>query len=372
MAIKHEYTAPGDYVVTLRVTDSENNVGVTTKKAKVVAPVAPVPIIRKSASTGVAPIEMEFDGADTHTIPGIADGPAGIVSWEWNFGDGATGAETADTGLTRVDVNYPVGPPGATGAKGADSTIPGPTGPAGDTGPRGVDGTATETGATGPMGDTGPRGFVGDIGPTGDTGYTGWTGPQGIGDTGAASDVTGPTGYTGYTGGAGTPGSDGATGYTGYTGPAGSSGTDPWTIVKLGADFGTTGTSNIAVTGLKFTPAINKTYYVLGTLLLRTATATVGARPGIAWPSNLTDGTARVEASNALTTSALRSWGAKTTQNAASTGLATTADSHYGGIEALIITSGTTSGDFQITLASETAGTNVQMKSGSFIMYREL
>jgi hypothetical protein len=222
------------------------------------------------------------------------------------------------------------------------------------------------------MGDTGPRGFVGDIGPTGDTGYTGWTGPQGIGDTGAASDVTGPTGYTGYTGGAGTPGSDGATGYTGYTGPAGSSGTDPWTIVKLGADFGTTGTSNIAVTGLKFTPAINKTYYVLGTLLLRTATATVGARPGIAWPSNLTDGTARVEASNALTTSALRSWGAKTTQNAASTGLATTADSHYGGIEALIITSGTTSGDFQITLASETAGTNVQIKSGSFIMYREL
>lgn len=67
-----------------------------------------------------------------------------------------------------------------------------------------------------------------------------------------------------------------------------------------------------------------------------------------------------------LTASALRSWGAKTTQNAASTGLATTADSHFGGLEALIVTSGTTSGNFQITLASETSGTAVTMRAGSF------
>jgi hypothetical protein len=37
-----------------------------------------------------------------------------------------------------------------------------------------------------------------------------------------------------------------------------------------------------------------------------------------------------------------------------------------------MITSGTTSGTFQITLASETAGTNVTMKAGSVLMYREL
>jgi hypothetical protein len=158
----------------------------------------------------------------------------------------------------------------------------------------------------------------------------------------------------------------------GATGPTGSSGSDPWTIVKLAGDFTTSNATNTGVTNFYFTPAINKTYYVIGTFMLRTATATVGARPGISWPSNLTDATARMEASSSLTASIIRSWGARTTQNAASTGLATTADSHYGGVAALLVTSGTTSGNFQITLASETALTNVVMKAGSFFMYREL
>lgn len=149
-------------------------------------------------------------------------------------------------------------------------------------------------------------------------------------------------------------------------------GADPWTYVKLAEDFTTSGTTNANVTGLAFTPATGKTYYVIGVFMLRTATATVGARPGIAWPANLTDATARAEAATSLTASAIRSWGARTTQNAASTGLATTTDSHYGGVEALMVTGATTSGDFQITLASESAGTNVSIKSGSFIAYREL
>lgn len=34
--------------------------------------------------------------------------------------------------------------------------------------------------------------------------------------------------------------------------------------------------------------------------------------------------------------------------------------------------SGTTSGNFQITLASETAGTNVTLRAGSFFMYGEI
>lgn len=152
--------------------------------------------------------------------------------------------------------------------------------------------------------------------------------------------------------------------------PAG--GSDPWTFVKLSGDFTTSLATNETVTGLNFTPAANKTYLVQGIFLLRTATATVGARPGIAWPTGLTDGTARVEASNALTTSAIRSWGARTTQNAASTGLATTTDSHHANLEALLIVGASPSGNFQITLASETAATNVTMKAGSFIAYREI
>jgi len=145
---------------------------------------------------------------------------------------------------------------------------------------------------------------------------------------------------------------------TSHTHPA-TGGSDPWTRIKLASDFVTSLATNENVTGLAFTPAINKTYLIFGYFLLRTATATVGARPGVAWPANLTDATMRMEAANSLTVSALRSWG-------------TTADSHWGSLDGIMITSGTTSGNFQITLATETAGTNVTIKAGSILMYREL
>ena len=209
-------------------------------------------------------------------------------------------------------------------------------------------------------------------GPPGADGADGSTPVKGVDYfDGADSTVPGPPGADSTV--PGPPGADSTVpGPKGDKGDPGEPGSDPWTIVKLASDFPTTNATNTNVTGLAFTPAINKTYYVLGTLMLRTATASVGARPGIAWPANLTDGTARVEASTALTTSVLRSWGAKTTQNAASTGLADTVSSHYSKLEALIVAGPTPSGNFQVTLASETAGTTVTMKAGSYIMYREI
>lgn len=151
-----------------------------------------------------------------------------------------------------------------------------------------------------------------------------------------------------------------------------SGGSDPWTVVKLGADFVTSLATNTNVTNFLFTPQSNKTYLIFGYFLLRTATATVGARPGVAWPSGLIDGIARMEASNSLIASAIQLFGARTTKNAASTGLATTGDSHWGSLDGIMITAANVSGNFQITLASETAGTNVTMKAGSVLMYREL
>ena len=153
---------------------------------------------------------------------------------------------------------------------------------------------------------------------------------------------------------------------------AGGDGADPWTVVKLDADFVTSLSTNAVVTGFNFTPAANKTYLVFGYFLLRTATATVGACPGVSWPSGLTDATMRIEAAKSLTVSALRLFGAKTTQKAASTGLATTTDSHWGSLDGIMITASNVSGDLQVTLASETAGTNVTMKAGSILMYREI
>ena len=148
-------------------------------------------------------------------------------------------------------------------------------------------------------------------------------------------------------------------------------GSDPWTVVKLAADFPSSLAANTPVPGLFFTPAAGKTYAVYGAFLLRTGTATVGARPGIAWPT-VADGGAWIDAPNSLTAAAMRIWGARTAQNAASTGLADTASSHYSKLEALIVSGPTPSGSFQVTLASETGGTAVTMKAGSYIMYREI
>jgi hypothetical protein len=153
---------------------------------------------------------------------------------------------------------------------------------------------------------------------------------------------------------------------------ASAGGSDPWNVVKLASDFTTSATGNTNVTNFNFTPAANKTYLIFGYFLLRTETATVGARPGVAWPSNLTDAIMRMEASTSLTASVIRTWGARTTQNATSAGLAPTADSHWGSLDGIIITAANVSGNFQITLASETSGTNVTIKAGSILMYREL
>lgn len=149
------------------------------------------------------------------------------------------------------------------------------------------------------------------------------------------------------------------------TGGGGSS----WTNVILGSDFVSSSTSNVNVTGLSFTPAASTTYLVEIHLLLRTAAAATGPRPGIAFPTGMTDFGAWLQAPNSATASAQRWFGPSTTANAASTGLGDTTNSWMAIGQAMLIMGGSPSGNFQITIASETGGTNVTVKAGSFIRY---
>lgn len=152
-----------------------------------------------------------------------------------------------------------------------------------------------------------------------------------------------------------------------------SGGSDPWTFVRKTANQTTSGTANVNVTDLLFTPAESKRYWVIGKLLIRTATTTSGVRPGIAWPSGLDDGASAVFVPTSNTASAQRWQGAKTTQFAAGTGLPTTTDSYLVDIDAYLITGGAPSGTFQITFASETANAVlVTVRAGSWIAYREI
>ena len=221
MAYDHTYTAPGTYIVKLRVVDSNYIESESERKVVVLSDESPLAKIRRSENVGMVPFTIEVDGADS--LPNSDP----IVTWEWDFGDGTTGSEAPDTGYERTAFTHPVGPTGPPGPAGADSTVTGPTGPQGPTGWTGADGSASETGATG---YTGPAGDAGEPGSEGETGPTGYTGPGGTGDTGptgytgADSTVTGPTGATGYTGESGGAGDTGPTGYTGYTGASGEGG----------------------------------------------------------------------------------------------------------------------------------------------------
>jgi hypothetical protein len=148
---------------------------------------------------------------------------------------------------------------------------------------------------------------------------------------------------------------------------------DAWTFVRKTESQTTSGTANVNVTDLLFTPAASKRYWIIGKLLVRTATAASGVRPGIAWPSGLDDGASKIFVPNSNTASAQRWQGAKTTQFAAGTGLPTTTDSYLVEIDAYLITGGAPSGNFQITFASETAdAVLVTVRAGSWIAYREI
>lgn len=147
-------------------------------------------------------------------------------------------------------------------------------------------------------------------------------------------------------------------------------GSDPWTYVKLGADFTTSLATAVDVTGLAFTPLANTTYVIEGLLLTRTVTATVGPRPGCAWPTGLTDGVARIDVTSAAGTNVMTNGNISAAVLAPVGGLPTTTGSWPGKLDAVIVAGATPLGSFRIQLASETAATNVTMKAGSFIRYR--
>ena len=84
------YAAPGDYAVSLTVTDDDG----ATNTASIVITVedddgggggsAPVASFEASVSSGVAPLAVSFDASGSDD----PDGP--IASYEWSFGDGGS------------------------------------------------------------------------------------------------------------------------------------------------------------------------------------------------------------------------------------------------------------------------------------------
>lgn len=147
---------------------------------------------------------------------------------------------------------------------------------------------------------------------------------------------------------------------------------DPWTYVKLGADFVTSSATAVDVTGLAFTPAEGKTYEFEAVLRLRTATATVGPRPGLAWPTGTTDGVAGINMTSSATARLLVNGNPNAALLAAVGGLPNTTQSYPAWISGNVTMGASPSGTVKVKMATETAGTNVTVKAGSYLKYREI
>lgn len=157
---------------------------------------------------------------------------------------------------------------------------------------------------------------------------------------------------------------------TTHTHPAGGGGADPWTIVSLAADVTTGSATAVDVAGLAFTPAPNTNYMFEAVLGIRTATATVNPRVGMAWPTGMADGVAQVDESQSVTARLMSNGNIGAALLVAVGGIPNTTQSWPVTVWGWARSGATPSGNIRIQLASETAGTVVRVVARSYLRYR--
>lgn len=147
-------------------------------------------------------------------------------------------------------------------------------------------------------------------------------------------------------------------------------GSDPWTIVALSADFTTTSATAVDVTGLGFAPAANGRYMFEAVIGIRTATATVNPRIGLAWPTGMTDGVAQIDESQSATARLMANGNIAAPLLIAVGGIPNTTQTWPVTIWGWVKAGASPSGSVRVQLASETAGTTVRATAHGYLRYR--
>lgn len=129
--------------------------------------------------------------------------------------------------------------------------------------------------------------------------------------------------------------------------------TEQWTYVKLGSDYSTSSTSAVDIPGLTFTPDPSKTYVVEAFLLVESNSTTTGVKPGVAWPTGLTNGAAKIDVTNSATGLVYANINYSGSGSASGTDWPVANQSFPATIAATFITGASPSGSFKLTLASE-------------------
>jgi hypothetical protein len=134
----------------------------------------------------------------------------------------------------------------------------------------------------------------------------------------------------------------------GATGAQGPAGPPAFASAVLASDFSSSLNTPVD-TGLAFVPTAGKVYEFVATLLVRTAVAGTGPRTVIAWPS-AQDGAVVLLSSGLLNNT--QSWPVR--------------------VEGILVAGMAPAGSLRVQLQSETAGTLVTVKAGSFLSWREV
>ncbi|BAJ01064.1 PKD domain-containing protein [Shewanella violacea] len=96
----HEYLAPGEYTASLTVTD---NTGLSDQDSIAVSVInrAPIAVIAGDPLTGQAPLQVAFDSTGSQD-----DDPQSSISFDWDFGDGASSTQATPSHLYSAAGNY--------------------------------------------------------------------------------------------------------------------------------------------------------------------------------------------------------------------------------------------------------------------------